>query len=93
MNAASPLRAALLASMFRPGQWIGPAAVALSTIALALLCVPHPVAWATLFGWLGWIVFALSLVLTVRARALAAHFGGLDHQYAWHHVLGLLAYV
>jgi predicted ferric reductase len=93
MNAASPLRAALLASMFRPGQWVGPAAVALSAIALALLCVPRPMAWAALLGWLGWIVFALSLVLTVRARALAAHFGGLDHQYAWHHVLGLLAYL
>ena len=93
MNAASPLRAALLASMFRPGQWVGPASVALSATALALLCVPRPVAWVTLSGWLGWIAFALSLVLTLRARALAARFGGLDHQYAWHHVLGLLAYL
>lgn len=93
MNAASALRAAVLASMVRPGQWVGPAGMALSAVALALWCVPHPVAWATLSGWLGWIAFALSLVLTVRARALAARFGGLDHQYAWHHVLGLLAYL
>jgi predicted ferric reductase len=67
--------------------------VALSATALALLCVPRPMAWAALSGWLGWIAFALSLVLTVRARSLAARFGGLDHQYAWHHVLGLVAYL
>jgi predicted ferric reductase len=93
MNAASPLRAALLASMVRPGQWVGPACVGLSAAALALLCVPHPVAWGTLAGWLAWIAFALSLVLTIRARPIAARFGGLDHQYAWHHVLGLVAYL
>ncbi len=93
MNAASPLRAALLASVVRPGQWIGPVLVAALGIALATIAMPHPPAWAGIAGWLGWIAFALSLALTVRLRPISARFGGLDHQYAWHHVLGLLAYV
>jgi predicted ferric reductase len=92
-NAASPLRAALMASVVRPGQWVGPVMLALAAGALALIALPNARAWPAATGWLAWIAFALSLGLTVRARPLAARFGGLDHQYAWHHVLGLVAYV
>jgi predicted ferric reductase len=93
MNVASPLRAALLSAVVRPGQWVGPALVACGGLAMLLFALPHPAGSTVTAGWLGWIAFALSLVLTVRARRLAARFGGLDHQYAWHHMLGLLAYV
>lgn len=44
-------------------------------------------------GWLAWSLFAVSLVLTARLTGIAARFGGLDRQYAWHHRLGLAAYV
>jgi predicted ferric reductase len=75
------------------GHWLGPGLVALAAILLLMLAVPRPPAAASITGWLAWIGFALSLLLTIRARPLAARFGGLDRQYAWHHVIGLLAYV
>jgi predicted ferric reductase len=93
MNIASPLRAALLASVIRPGQWVGPALVVLAACAFAVVALSQPITWASSSGWIGWIAFALSLVLTARVRPIVARFGGLDHQYAWHHMLGLLAYV
>jgi len=93
MSSASPLRAALASSVSQPGQWMGPAL----TIALAaLLCafaLPQLGTPTGAIGWLAWIAFAVSLVLTARLPLLAARFGGLDHQYAWHHMLGLAAYV
>jgi predicted ferric reductase len=93
MTASSPLRAALLAAIVRPGQWIGPALTALAGATLVTIALEPPYAAAAVSGWLGWILFALSLALVVRARPVAARFGGLDHQYAWHHMLGLLAWV
>lgn len=93
MTASSPVHVALTSSVSRPGQWIGPACAA------ALIALLAALAWRGLgnagaaTGWLAWIVFAVSLVLIVRLPALAVPFGGLDHQYAWHHLLGLVAYL
>jgi predicted ferric reductase len=92
MSSASPLRAALESSVSQPGQWAGPAlAIALAGL-LAASALPM-LAKSGAIGWLAWIAFAISLVLTARLPWLAARFGGLDHQYAWHHMLGLAAYV
>ena len=93
MTTASPLRAALMSAWMRPGQGVGPAAIAGLGGVLAMLSLPRPLNTVAATGWLALIAFALSLVLTIRARPIAARFGGLDHQYAWHHMLGLLAYV
>jgi predicted ferric reductase len=93
MNAASPLRAALLASVTRRGQWVGPTLVIAAALLALLAAVPRPLSIAPAAGWLGAVAFVLSLALTVRARGLAARFGGLDHQYAWHHLLGLVAWL
>lgn len=92
-NAVTVPRSPLRLSLARGGHWLGPALVALAAVLLLLLAVPRPPAAASTTGWLAWIGFALSLLLTIRARPLAARFGGLDRQYAWHHVIGLLAYV
>jgi len=93
MTAASPLRAALASSVNRPGQWVGPACVTLLAALFAVFAWPGFGSVGGATGWLAWIAFTVSLVLTARLPALAAPFGGLDHQYAWHHLLGLLAYV
>jgi len=93
MNAPSALRAALLASVQQPRQWVGPAAVLAAAGLLLAWALPRPLSLVATAGWVGIIAFALSLALTVRTRALAASFGGLDHQYAWHHLAGLVAWV
>lgn len=93
MSTASPLRAALLSAWIRPGQWVGPAAIATLGAVLVLLSLPRPLNTVAASGWLALVAFALSLVLMIRARPIATRFGGLDHQYAWHHMLGLLAYL
>jgi predicted ferric reductase len=91
MSSASPLRAAIESSVSQPGQWTGPA-LAIALVALLFAAV-LPIRTIGAIGWLAWIAFAVSLVLTARLPWLAARFGGLDHQYAWHHMLGLAAYV
>jgi predicted ferric reductase len=91
MSSASPLRAAIESSVSQPGQWAGPALV-IALVAL-LFATALPIGKTAAIGWLAWIAFAVSLVLTARLPGLAARFGGLDHQYAWHHMLGLAAYV
>lgn len=85
-------RSPLQLSLTRPNTRTGPALVTFAGIALLLLAVPRPLTATSTTGWLAWIGFALSLLLTVRARPLAARFGGLDRQYAWHHAIGLVAY-
>jgi len=44
-------------------------------------------------GWLGYGLIFASLVCMMREPRLARWFGGLERMYAWHHVLGVLAYV
>lgn len=44
-------------------------------------------------GWAGCGLLLASLLLMVRETWLAERLGGLERMYAWHHVLGTLAYV
>ncbi len=44
-------------------------------------------------GWLGCGMLLASLFLALREPRLAALLGGLEHMYAWHHRLGMAAYI
>ena len=53
-------------------------------------------AWRSLgivLGWAGCGLLLASLLLMLRETWLAERLGGLERMYAWHHVLGTLAYV
>lgn len=77
----------------------------LSIPLIALLLVVAPVYWAwpeglppwrstaIVSGWVGWGLLLASLLLMIREAWLAERLGGLERMYAWHHRLGLLAYL
>ena len=77
----------------------------LSIPLIALLLVVAPVYWAwpeglppwrstaIVSGWVGWGLLLASLLLMIRESWLAERLGGLERMYAWHHRLGLLAYL
>ncbi|MDI9848875.1 ferredoxin reductase family protein [Rhodoblastus sp. 17X3] len=46
-----------------------------------------------MLGWAGCGMLLASLVLVLREPRLAALLGGLENMYAWHHRLGMTAYI
>jgi len=68
-----------------------------------LLAVPVLWAWpeglplwrslGIVLGWAGCGLLLASLLLMLRESWLAEQLGGLERMYAWHHVLGTLAYL
>jgi len=75
--------------------WIGPACTVALLAALWWFGAVHGAApiLGRHTGWLGLALFTCTLLLMVRVPLVAAAFGGLDHQYRWHHMLGLLTYL
>ncbi|WP_230969977.1 ferredoxin reductase family protein [Nitrogeniibacter aestuarii] len=81
----------------KPSRWTLPVVV------VGLIAVPLWWAWpgfavgwrgaGIVLGWLGYGFIFASLVCMMREPRLARWFGGLERMYAWHHVLGVWAYV
>lgn len=77
----------------------------LSIPLIAVLLVGVPVFWAfpedlsggrsvaIVSGWIGCGLLLTSLLLMIREPWLASRLGGLERMYAWHHRLGLAAYL
>lgn len=77
----------------------------LSIPLLSAILLGLPVVWAwpaglplwrslgIVLGWAGCGLLLASLLLMLRESWLAERLGGLERMYAWHHVLGTLAYL
>lgn len=77
----------------------------LSIPLLTAILLGIPVIWAfpaelpvwrssgIVLGWVGCGLLLASLLLMLRETWLADRLGGLERMYAWHHVLGTLAYL
>lgn len=77
----------------------------LSIPLITLLLVLAPAFWAwpeglpawrsaaIVSGWVGWGLLLASLLLMIREAWLADRLGGLARMYAWHHRLGMAAYL
>lgn len=55
--------------------------------------LPAARAAGIVLGWVGCGLLLSSLLLMLREIRLTEWFGGLERMYAWHHVLGTLAYL